>query len=83
MAFTKPLSDGGYKDTFLGKNFKIKFPILNDDQKGDIVKFDGGKFRLDFIHFTSVMCKSRRLPFFTAVNIDGNEWQDNTRKVDF
>ncbi len=83
MAFKKPLSDGGYKDTFLGQNFKIKFPVLNDQQKGDLVKFDGGKFRLDFIHFSSVMCKSRRLPFFTAVNIDGNEWQDNTRKGDF
>jgi endonuclease G, mitochondrial len=29
------------------------------------------------------MCKSRRLPFFTAVNIDGNLWQDNSRKGDF
>jgi endonuclease G, mitochondrial len=83
MALKEPLSDGGYKDTFLGQNFKIKFPVVNNQQKNDILKFDGGKFRLDFIHFTSVMCKSRRLPFFTAVNIDGNLWKDNTRKGDF
>jgi endonuclease G len=83
MGLLKPLSDGGYKDTFLGQNFKIKFPVLNEQQKADLVKYDKGKFRLDFIHFTSVMCKSRRLPFFTAVNIDGNLWQDNIRRGDF
>jgi endonuclease G, mitochondrial len=83
MALKEPLSDGGYKDTFLGQNFKIKFPVFNDEQKTDLLKFNGGKFRFDFIHFTSVMSKSRRLPFFTAVNIDGNLWQDNTRKGDF
>jgi endonuclease G len=83
MALNKPLSDGGYKDKFLGQKFKIKFPVLNDQQKSDLVKFNGGKFRLDFIHYTSVMCKSRRLPFFTAVNIDGNLWKDNPRKGDF
>ncbi len=83
MPLKKPLSDGGYKDTFLGQKFRIKLPLFNDDQKSDLVKFDGGKFRLDFIHFTSVMCKSRQLPFFTAVNIDGDLWQDNPRKGDF
>ena len=83
MPLKKPLSDGGYKDSFLGKKSKIKFPVLNNEQKNDLVKFEGGKFRLDFIHFTSVMCKSRRLPFFTAVNIDGNLWQDNSRKGSF
>lgn len=83
MPLTKPLSDGGYKEAFLGQNFKIKLPTLSANQKNDLVKFNGGSYRLDFIHFTSVMCKSRRLPFFTAVNIDGNLWQDNSRKGDF
>jgi endonuclease G len=83
MALTKPLSDGGYKDTFLGTAFKIKFPVLNEQQKADLVKYDKGKFRLDFIHFTSIMSKSRKLSFFTAVNIDGSLWQDNSRKGDF
>lgn len=83
MALTTPLSDGGYKELFLGKSFKIKLPVLNKQQENDCVKFKGTEVRLDFIHFTSVMCKSRKLPFFTAVNIDGEQWQDNTRKGDF
>ena len=83
MALRKPISDGGYKENFLGQNFKIKLPVLNDDQKQDLVKFDGGKFKLDFIHYSAVMSKSRRLAFFTAVNIDGNLWKDNNRKGDF
>ena len=76
----KPSDDGGYNPAFLGNKFRIKFPVLNDDQKTDTLKFDGNKFRLDYIHYTSVMSKSRRLAFFTAVNIDGNTWQDNPRK---
>jgi len=80
---TKPSTDGGYKPAFLGQKFRIKFPVLNDDQKKDLLKFDGNKFRLDYIHYTSVMSKSRRLAFFTAVNIDGNTWQDNPRKGDW
>ena len=83
MALLKPISDGGYKDAFLGAAFKIKLPVLNEQQKKDLVKFDKGKSRLDFIHYSAVMCKSRRLPFFTAVNIDGTLWQDNSRKGDF
>lgn len=80
---TKPATDGGYKPAFLGNKFRIKFPVLNDDQKKDMLKFDGNKFRLDYIHYTSVMSKSRRLAFFTAVNIDGDTWQDNPRKGDW
>jgi endonuclease G len=76
----KPADDGGYNPSFLGQKFKIKFPVLNDDQKKDLLKFKNNSFRLDYIHYTSVMSKSRRLAFFTAVNIDGNTWQDNPRK---
>jgi endonuclease G, mitochondrial len=83
MATKQPANDGGYKPTFLGQKFRIKFPELTDDQKTDLVKFDGNKFRLDYIHYTSILCKSRRLPFFTACNIDGNNWQDNPRKGDW
>jgi hypothetical protein len=41
MALTKPLSDGGYKELFLGQNFKIKLPTLNPNQKNDLLKFNG------------------------------------------
>ena len=52
---SKPLSDGGYKPGFLGKKFRIPFPELNDTQKADLIKYPGGKFRLDYIHFSLVM----------------------------
>jgi len=80
MAKKKPGNDGGYNSIFLGQNFRIKFPELNEDQKKDLLKFESNKFRLDYIHYTSVMSKSRRIAFFTAVNIDGDTWQDNSRK---
>lgn len=83
MALKKPVSDGGYKDAFLGQGFKIKLPVLSSDQKIDLVKYDGGKSKIDFIHYSSIMSKSRRLPLFTAVNIDGNQWQDNKRTGDW
>ena len=83
MALRNPISDGGYNDKFLGQGFKIKLPVLNADQKKDLVKFDGRKFKLDFIHYSAVMSKSRRLAFYTAVNIDGNLWKDNIRKGEF
>lgn len=80
MPQKQPGNDGGYNAAFLGSKFRIKFPVLNTDQKKDLLKFDGSKFRLDYIHYSAVMSKSRRLAFFTAVNIDGNTWQDNSRE---
>ncbi len=79
----RPADDGGYKPAFLGQKFRIKFPVLTDDQKKDLLKFQGNKYRLNFIHYSAIMCKSRRLAYFTAVNIDGNTWQDNPRKGDW
>ncbi len=83
MPKKKPVDKGGYKPDFLGKKYRIKFPELNSDQKNDLLKFDGNKYRLNYVHYSSVMCKSRRLAFFTAVNIDGDTWQDNPRKGDW
>jgi endonuclease G, mitochondrial len=78
-----PATDGGYKNGFLSSGISIGFPKLNTEQKKDIVTFNGSNTRLDFIHFSAVMCKSRRLAYFTAVNIDGKNWQDNSRSGSF
>ncbi len=69
----------GYVENFLGDNHKIKLPVLSASQKKDVVTFDGGNTKLDYIHYSVVMCKSRRFAYFTAVNIDGSQWQDNPR----
>lgn len=78
----KPLEDGGYKSRFLS-GISIGLPVLNSTQKKDLITFKGNKYKLDFIHFSSVLCKSRKLPYFTAVNIDGKNWQDNSRDGSF
>jgi endonuclease G, mitochondrial len=75
-----PLTDGGYKTDFLGSKFKIRLPELNSEQKKDRVTTSTGSSKLDYIHFSVVMCKSRRLAYYTAVNIDGTAWQNNSRK---
>lgn len=80
---SKPTTDGGYKSAFLLTGSSISFPKLNATQKQDIVKFSGSKTRLDYIHYSAVLCKSRRLAYFTAVNIDGKNWQNNGRKGSF
>ncbi|HMH34138.1 MAG TPA: DNA/RNA non-specific endonuclease [Puia sp.] len=74
-----PIDDGGYQADFLGSKFKIPFPELSDAHKQDLVKLPGGKSKIDYLHYSVVMCKSRRLAYFTAVNIDGTEWQNNPR----
>jgi len=80
---SKPATDGGYQSGFLLTGSALAFPKLNTMQKQDIVKFNGNKTRLDYIHYSAVLCKSRKLAYFTAVNIDGKNWQDNSRKGNF
>lgn len=61
----------GYNPNFLG--VKIPLPKLNDTQKQIVarLKSDNSKYELKYTHFSVVMNGKRRLPFFTAVNIDG------------
>src|SRR5688572_17615571 len=83
QSLKKPLDGGGYQPKFLGNKFRIKFPELNSAQRKDLLKFGGKKFRLDYIHYSAVMSKNRRLAYFTAANIDGILWKDNKRKGAF
>lgn len=80
---TLPADNGGYKAGFLSGDTSISLPQLTTEQKKDLVKFKGTKYKLDYIHYSVVMCKSRKLAFFTAVNIDGQKWQDNNRVGSF
>lgn len=69
----------GYNPRFLGRSFYLPLPKLSEKQKGDLIRYEGKKYILDYIHYSVVMCKSRRLAYYTAVNIDGSCWQDNAR----
>ncbi|MFZ1256943.1 MAG: DNA/RNA non-specific endonuclease [Saprospiraceae bacterium] len=76
----QPETDGGYNSRFLGSNYLIALPKLSAKQRKDLLKFQKGKYRINYIHYSAVMCKSRTLAYFTSVNIDGTCWQDNSRK---
>lgn len=55
----------------------------------DVSRMKDGNYVLDYVHFSIVMCKSRGLAYFTAVNIDGenlvkikrsdDDWRFDTR----
>lgn len=63
----------GYNSDFL--NHKLFLPIVNDNLKENnaINQIPGknGKFYLDYTHFSVLFNKAKKLPFYTAVNIEG------------
>lgn len=63
----------GYDSTFLGSQYTVDLPKLSDEMKRDVSCMDNGSYVLDYTHFSIVMCRSRCLAYFTAVNIDGNQ----------
>lgn len=75
----------GYRSDFLdvsGVGYKVPLPTVTDPFKKDVAELQGGGTVLKYTHFSIVMNKRRRLAFFTAVNIDGNQSQSITRSKD-
>jgi endonuclease G len=63
----------GYDTAFLGDNYAVPLPKLRSDLKQDIALLKNGATVLDYTHFSIVMSKSRRLAYYTAVNIHGQQ----------
>jgi len=63
----------GYDTKFLGDNYEVPHPKFRSDLKQDIVTQRNGDTVLDYTHFSIVMSKSRRLAYYTVVNIDGKK----------
>ncbi|MBD8497947.1 DNA/RNA non-specific endonuclease [Paenibacillus sp. CAU 1523] len=64
----------GYNPQFLGDNHTVPHPTLRTDIKSDAAELNGGGGNiLNYTHFSIVMSKSRRLAFYTVVNIDGKQ----------
>lgn len=61
----------GYDPSFLGPNAYVPLPTLNAVAKKDAARVKGGGTLLDYHHFSTVHSKSRRLPMFSACNVDG------------
>lgn len=72
----------GYDPIFLGAEFNVPLPALTAGIAHDQAQTKDGKPVLDYTHFSIAMSKSRRLAFYTAVNIDGNELVDVKRGND-
>ena len=67
----------GYQPGFLGDNeLFVPLPTVNRLRSSDIQRQSVGPQRgspeLKYVHFSIVMSKSRKMPFFTASNIDGS-----------
>lgn len=72
----------GYNSEFLGPDFIVPLPQFDKEMKKDLATTKDGKEALDYTHFSVAMSKSRRLAFFTAVNIDGDQLVDVKRRND-
>lgn len=69
----------GYDENFLG--LKLPLPHLAPVQRSQVASLlsDPSKSELEYTHFSVVMNKMRRLPFLTAVNIDGSQMKSVRR----
>ena len=67
----------GYLAEFFGDDRELFVPLpqLSATQQADAAKIEGrtreSAYVLDYRHFSSVVHSKRKIPFFTAVNIDG------------
>lgn len=63
----------GYDTQFLGEDYEVPHPQFRSDLEVDIALLKDGGNVLHYTHFSIVMSKSRRLAYYTVVNIDGNQ----------
>lgn len=63
----------GYDTKFLGDDYVLPLPTFRSDIEQDIAQLKDGSNVLNYTHFSIVMSKSRRLAYYTVVNIDGNQ----------
>jgi endonuclease G len=73
----------GYDENFLGASDPIALPVLGESLRADLAEVPGeagGVLR--YAHFSVVMNRTRKLAFYTAVNIDGAGLQHIPRKGD-
>lgn len=72
----------GYDPAFLGPGYEVPLPNVTGKTSDDVLVTKDRKTVLDYVHFSIVMSKSRKLALFTAVNIDGPNHKDIKRGKD-
>ena len=66
----------GYDPSFLGDELEVELPWLSDEQYADVAfnrEATSNRKALPYHTFSIVMCKRRRLAYYTASNIDGSK----------
>jgi endonuclease G, mitochondrial len=73
----------GYNEDFL--DIHLDLPEVDAEYQDQIapLKSDPTKSELEYTHFSVVMNKMRRTPMFTAVNIDGAQYNPKKRNGDW
>ncbi|MFT3815703.1 MAG: DNA/RNA non-specific endonuclease [Acidovorax sp.] len=72
----------GYRADFIGPDYVVPLPKLSTAAKKDAAMhtWKGAKTHvLDYTHFSTAVSKSRRMPIFSACNIDGSKAKVVTR----
>ena len=67
----------GYRPDFMGGELHVQLPTLAPDRQAD-----GAPELLTYTHFSILLSRARRFPYFTATNINGGlAWQIPRKKV--
>lgn len=70
----------GYQADFIGKgSMSVPLPILNSMQVAKAARTKDGEMVLKYRHFSAVLNKERRLAFYSAANLDGNDLRNPRR----
>ncbi|WP_017152237.1 DNA/RNA non-specific endonuclease [Bacillus bingmayongensis] len=72
----------GYDTKFLGNHYEVPHPKFRSDLEQDIAPVKNSNNVLNYTHFSIVMSKSRRLAYYTVVNIDGKQLINIKREKD-
>ncbi len=75
----------GYQMDFIdqkGKKFNVPYPRLSETHRQEIAYLKGSKqdYLLHYQNYSVIQNKKRKLPFFTAANIDGSLFKELPRK---
>lgn len=71
----------GYREDFLGPDLRVPLPKLASDLQQSVAPVQGNPNGILHYHnYSVVQHATRRFPFFTASNIDGQEFVDLNRK---
>lgn len=71
----------GFDEEFLGEGCHVPLPKVTGDAVEKVLAWgDGKEIVRDYVHFSLVMNRERKMPFFAACNIDGSTLRHDLAK---